>query len=105
MKEHLEILKKELENNQAVLMDVREQDEWDQGHLQQAILVPLSELASGIEPEGIAKNRKIYLHCRSGVRVFSAEPALQGMGFQQVIPLKEGFSELANYGFEVEDED
>jgi len=48
-KDSLETVKKNLKEKKAVLLDVREQREWDAGHLQQALLVPLSKLRSGTE--------------------------------------------------------
>ena len=43
MKEHLETVKKEIAAGTAELIDVREQDEWDAGHVIGARLIPLSE--------------------------------------------------------------
>ena len=96
---HLDTLKKELADKQAVLLDVREQDEWQQGHLEQAILVPLSDITAGIIPENLDKNTKTYIHCRSGKRVLTALPLLEAEGFENIITLDEGFEQLANYGF------
>lgn len=99
MQEHLENLKRELENGTAQLLDVREQDEWDEGHLQRASLAPLSELNQGEEPAGPDKSKKTYLHCRSGNRVHVAAPLLREMGYKEVIPLDEGYEELLGEGF------
>ena len=41
----------------------------------------------------------MYLHCAAGVRVHRAAPLLEGMGFLDVVPLSEGFGELASIGF------
>lgn len=99
MQDHLEVLQKELESGEAQLFDVREQGEWDAGHLTQAKLVPLSALDGGAEPEGVDKDKKTYLHCRSGQRVMMAAPLLESMGFSEVIPLQEGFDDLVSEGF------
>jgi len=102
MKDHLEVMKEELQNGRAQLLDVREQQEWNAGHLVEARLACLSELQVGIEPDDADLNKKTYLHCRSGVRVLTAAPILEGMGFREVIPLGEGFSELVTLGFDME---
>lgn len=102
MSEILKDLKKELTEGTAQLLDVREQNEWDDGHLKGAILVPLSKLKSG-EIENQDKldfNKKTYLHCRSGGRVQMAAPILKAKGFNNLIPLGQGFSELVENGFE-----
>jgi rhodanese-related sulfurtransferase len=98
----LDDMKDQLEDGEAQLFDVREQDEWDAGHLSQASLVPLSSLSEGLEPEGFDKNKKVYLHCRSGKRVMTAAPLLENMGFSDVTPLNEGFEALMAEGFPVE---
>ena len=100
MKEYLEDLQDELENNEAVLVDVREQNEWNAGHITGAIFVPLSTLKEGQYPnfEKIDKKKK-YLYCRSGNRVHAAKSLLDSMGYKQVITLSEGFSELSAEGF------
>lgn len=102
MENHLELLKKELAAGTAQIFDVRENEEWNDGHLSKADLIPLSELQVGLEPENKDVTLKTYLYCRSGKRVHIAKPLLEEMGFQNVIPLQEGFEELAEYGFETE---
>lgn len=92
-------VKDELEEGLAQLLDVREQDEWDAGHLAEAKLVSLSQLESGVEPSGLDKSLPTYLHCRSGQRVLRAAPLLEGMGFAKVVPLGEGFEALMAEGF------
>ena len=100
--EHLETLKQELADGSAQLLDVREFNEWQAGHLKQAQLVPLSQLEGFQEPDDAEPDVKTYIHCRSGQRVLRAAPILEEMGFEEVIPLSEGFEELAANGFEVE---
>jgi rhodanese-related sulfurtransferase len=99
MSAHLLQLKQELVSGTAQLLDVRELDEWNEGHLTEAKLVPLSDLKEFKEPEGYDMNKKTYLHCRSGGRVQIAAPILEDMGFTEVIPLDEGFAELVSEGF------
>ncbi len=98
MKDHLVKLKQELEAGSALLLDVREMHEWDAGHLKDAQFVPLSALKEGIDPD-VDKTKTIYLHCRSGGRVRTARPILEGMGYNPVIDLREGFAELDSLGF------
>ena len=99
MKTHLEVMNEELKAGKAQLIDVREQGEWDMGHLKGATLIPLSEISMGLEPENIDFDKKSYLYCRAGNRVYAAQPILEGFGFNEVIPLDEGFQELVSEGF------
>jgi len=102
MSDQLNRLKVELDNDQAQLFDVRELNEWNDGHLAQASFIPLSELRVGLEPENKDVSLKTYLYCRSGQRVHMAKPILESMGYTNVVALSEGFEELADYGFETE---
>lgn len=102
MSEQLNKLKNELASGQAQLFDVRENNEWNDGHLAQASFIPLSELRVGLEPENKDNTLKTYLYCRSGQRVHMAKPLLESMGYTDVVALSEGFEELADFGFEIE---
>ncbi|EDM28870.1 Hydroxyacylglutathione hydrolase [Lentisphaera araneosa HTCC2155] len=100
MKAHLEQMKEELAAGTAQLLDVREFNEWQEGHLKQALFAPLSNLEAGDEPDDVDLELKTYLHCRSGQRVHMAAPLLEDLGINEVIPLDEGFVELVTEGFE-----
>ena len=100
--DHIKKLKEELAAGEAQLLDVREFNEWQAGHLSQAVFVPLSQLEGYQEPDDAEPDVKTYLHCRSGNRVHMAKPILEEMGFEEVIALSEGFEELKSLGFEAE---
>jgi rhodanese-related sulfurtransferase len=63
----------------AFLLDVREHDEWKAGHVPGALHIPLGELGARY-PE-IARDRPLYVICRSGVRSARAAQALAGAGW------------------------
>ncbi len=100
MKTHLEEMKQELALGKAQLLDVRELNEWNEGHLVLAKLTPLSQLEEGETFEDLKRETKTYLHCRSGSRVHVAFPVLRDLGFNDLIPLNEGFDDLVSEGFE-----
>ena len=85
----------------AVIVDVREQAEWDNGHLKAASLVPLSELSKdgAVIPATLPKDKPIYLHCRSGARSLKAAEILKAKGYD-VRPLQAGYGQLVKDGFE-----
>ena len=92
--ESLPAVKQELADEKAVLVDVREQSEWDAGHLKTARLLPLSKLqANAKAAEGLPKDKVIYIHCRSGRRAVTAVDILKQQGFD-ARSLPQGFSEL-----------
>lgn len=101
-KDSLETVRKKLTDQKAVLLDVREQHEWDDGHLQGARLLPLSELKGKIDPaklvKTLPKDQVVYVHCQSGRRSLTAASILTRSGYD-VRPLKEGFKDLLKAGF------
>jgi rhodanese-related sulfurtransferase len=101
-KDSLETVKKNLQERKAVLLDVREKTEWDAGHLEQAVLAPLSKLKEGSDPKTLVKDLDkktiIYCHCRAGRRALTAGEILKNLGYE-VRPLKQGYDELVKEGF------
>lgn len=101
-KDSLETVKERLKDKSAILMDVREQKEWDDGHLKDARLVPLSKLKVDAEAEKLTKDlpkeKIVYCHCGAGVRSCSAADILKKRGYD-VRPLKDGYKDLVKAGF------
>jgi rhodanese-related sulfurtransferase len=89
-------------DNKAVIVDVREPEEWAEGHLSGARLVPLSALEKGVNPAELArvlpKDKIIYCHCLAGGRCLEAARLLQPLGYD-VRPLKAGYPSLVKAGF------
>jgi rhodanese-related sulfurtransferase len=63
----------------AFLLDVREDDEWDAGHVPGAIHIPLGEL--GARYTELGRDRPLFVICRSGNRSAHAAHALAGAGW------------------------
>lgn len=71
-------------NPQAVVLDVRNADEYREKHIPQAVLLPLAEVkekASAVLPD---KNAEILVYCRSGNRSRQAGVLLAEMGYTSV---------------------
>jgi len=89
-------------DGQAVLVDVREVEEWREGHVAGARLLPLSVLEKGVSPEELAKvlprDRIIYCHCLVGGRCLEAAAILAPLGYD-VRPMKSGYPALVKAGF------
>lgn len=75
----LQELKQGLADGSITLIDIREQNEWDAGHIPGATLHPLSAFDPAALPASDAGNR-VVLHCRSGRRTLAALEAAQGAG-------------------------
>lgn len=70
-----------IEKGQAVVVDVREQHEYDAGHIQGAILRPLSTWDSDELPE-VPEGKHLLLHCRSANRCGTASQQLLADGYE-----------------------
>ncbi|MEW1893709.1 MULTISPECIES: rhodanese-like domain-containing protein [unclassified Streptomyces] len=68
----------------AVLLYVRENDEWDAGHIRGARHLPLSRLSAGPKAPGIPAGTRLVLICRSGQRSQRAARLLRERGMDAV---------------------
>lgn len=82
-----------LKSNQVphTLIDVRNTSEWDDGHIDNAINIPLDQLETEIESVCENKNQKIIVHCGGGSRAKRAQEALQELGYSNVAVLIGGY--------------
>ena len=76
-------------DNGAVLIDVREPDEFSQGHIATAVNIPLRTLAANIEQ--IPTDQPVIVYCASGHRAALANAALHLMGFDNVRAFPAGY--------------
>ena len=74
----------------SCLIDVREQEEWDQGHIDGAQLWPLSKMISGDMPD-LPQEMEIILHCQKGMRSLQAAQILKEQGYLDVYSLSGGY--------------
>jgi phage shock protein E len=72
----------ELVKNGAMIVDVRTQAEFKQGHIKGAINIPLQTLQSSLGR--INKNKPVITCCASGMRSASAKGILKGAGYSDV---------------------
>lgn len=103
----LTTVKKNVSEKTALLVDVREKKEWDAGHVEGAVFLPLSALREGMSikelNERLPKDQIVYTHCAVGVRSCTAADILKRYGYA-VRPLKPGYKDLLAAGFKKADE-
>ena len=71
-------------NTDIVILDVREQNEYDEGHIPGAILIPYTEIENKAESMIPDKNKEILVYCRSGRRSKIAAESLVKLGYTNV---------------------
>lgn len=67
-----------------IVIDARTQEEYDEGHIEGALLIPEYEIADRAEKELPDKNQLILVYCRSGRRSKIASEALADLGYTNV---------------------
>nr|WP_207725358.1 FAD-dependent oxidoreductase [Clostridium hominis] len=88
---------RELVEEGAYIVDVRERMEFENGHIKGAVNIPLSELRERVNE--IPKDKNVYLHCRTGQRSYNATLALQNLGFDNVVNITGSYLALSFYEY------
>lgn len=85
-----------------LLVDVRERDEWEEGHIPGAVHVPRGSLESRIEQAAPDRNRPLVVYCAVGARSAFATRTLAELGYESVCSLAGGFTEWKRNGYPFE---
>ncbi len=90
-----------LKNNgkSPVILDVRESDEWRQGHLEGALPLPRGFLEIKVESAVPNKETPVVAYCAGGVRSLLAAKVMKEMGYQNVSSMAGGYAAWKNGGF------
>ena len=87
-------------NPNLVILDVRTQEEHNEGHIENAVLIPVSELESRLDELDSEKDTLVY--CRSGGRSATASQILVDNGFSSVYNMLGGITAWRNTGYWIE---
>jgi phage shock protein E len=101
-KDSLDVIKKNVASGKAVLVDVRSVEEWNKGHIDGSIFLPVMSLRKGGDPKKLAKTlpkkKVLYTFCVVGMRAKTAAFELGKHGYT-VRAVKPGYEELLKAGF------
>ncbi len=90
-------------SNGAVVVDVREPEEWSAGHIPGAKHVPKSYLESRIEGAVPERSQHVILYCASGNRsAWAARTLIEDLGYEHVESMTGGFTLWKDRGYEVD---
>src|ERR1041384_1945131 len=99
----IEGYKKMVESGEPhVLVDVREDNEWANGHVRGAGHMSKGVIERDVETKIPDKNAKLILYCGGGFRSALVADNLQKMGYQNAISLDGGWRALKDSGLELE---
>lgn len=75
----------------AILLDVRSNQEFKEGHMNGAINIPLCDVKKEAPKKIRDKNKYIIAYCTSGIRSKKAQKILNSIGYENVYNLMSGF--------------
>src|SRR5690348_1926039 len=84
--------------DEIVLVDVREKNEWDEGYIPGALHIPRGYLELRVEEAIPDKDKQIVLYCAGGTRSMYAGLTLKQMGYEHVTSMSGGFSQWKGSG-------
>ena len=91
--------KEMMDTQEVIILDVREQDEYDSGHIPDAVLLPVGTIdggaAAAVIPE---KDSTVLVYCRSGNRSKTASSALAELGYTNIYE----FGGIKTWSYETE---
>ena len=91
--------KEMMENSEEfVLLDVRSEEEFSEGHIPGAIVIPHDEIEERAEAEIPEKDVPVFVYCRSGNRSKTASKALVDLGYSEVYE----FGGIIDWPYEIE---
>ncbi|MDY5564345.1 MAG: rhodanese-like domain-containing protein [Candidatus Limivicinus sp.] len=77
--------KEMMDTEEVIILDVREQDEYDSGHIPDAVLLPVGTINEDTAAEVIPeKDSKVLVYCRSGNRSKTASSTLVELGYTNI---------------------
>jgi sulfur-carrier protein adenylyltransferase/sulfurtransferase len=91
-----------VDGGEPLIVDVREQAEWDEGHIPGAVHIPRGNLESRIERAAPDRGQPIVVYCSGGSRSAFAAKTLGELGYGEVASLAGGFNDWKRNGFPVE---
>ncbi len=84
-------------NDGVFILDVREPEEWEAGHIPDATLIPLGELSDRISE--VPQDQEVVVVCRSGNRSAQGRDILRAAGYEQVTSMAGGMNQWQSQGY------
>jgi rhodanese-related sulfurtransferase len=84
-------------NSSLIILDVRTQEEYDSGHIEGSILIPVSELEDRLDE--LSKEEELLIYCRTGNRSTSSVNILKENGYTKIFHMKDGIVAWIQAGY------
>lgn len=89
------------DSNELIILDVRERDAYEQGHIPKAKLLPRGQLELRVNQELLDPTRRILVYCEYGRLSTLATATLREMGFQRAVALDGGMKAWREAGYPI----
>lgn len=90
-----------MNNEEALMLDVREEGEFKDGHVINSVHIPLGVLESRLKEIEAHKEKPVIVYCRTGQRAAKAGTVLQRQGFKSIYKLNGGMLAWSDAGLPV----
>ncbi|MDZ4264060.1 MAG: rhodanese-like domain-containing protein [Pseudomonadota bacterium] len=90
-----------MNSEEALMLDVREEGEFKDGHVMNAVHIPLGVLESRLKEIETHKEKPVIVYCRTGQRAAKAGAVLQRQGFKSIYKLNGGMMAWSDAGLPV----
>ena len=77
------------------ILDVRTQEEWNEGHHPSATLIPIGEFVSELPKQVKDKDAKLLIYCKKGIRAEASAKIAERLGYTNVYWLDGTYGELS----------
>ena len=88
---------RQLVEDGATIIDVREQFEYEAGHVKNAKNIPMSVFREHLDE--IPRNKPVYIHCLSGQRSYNVVRALTNLGYDNIYNIAGSFLDISEYEY------
>ena len=85
----------------AIILDVRTENEYQNGHLENAVLINIYAPDFSSKIKDLNKDNTYYVYCRSGARSRSAVKLMRKEGFSKAFNIKGGIHQLSRKGIKL----
>lgn len=81
----------------GIWIDVRTTEEYEAGHISDALHIPVGDIVAGVEKLNLKKDAPIHVYCKLGIRAQAAKEALEAAGYSNVTN-QGGYQDLIQRG-------
>jgi len=101
IQEAFALIQSNQDNPDFVIVDIRTPEEFDEGHIENAVNIDFYSETFREDLDKLGKSRTYFIYCRSGNRSGRAMPIMEDLGFQEVYNLSAGIKEWIAEGLPV----